>query len=75
MAKSSSIHRTYWLQDVAYGMGRVIPPEGDSVYDASPIVGLKLIRLGFHPVIFRSMIKGAENYIEQWKEYVKKNRI
>ena len=53
-------------------MGRVIPPKGDSTYDASPIVGLKLIRLGFHPVIFRSMVNGAENYIDQWKEYVKK---
>lgn len=75
MVKSSSIHRTYWLHDVAYGMGRVIPPEGDIVYDASPIVGLKLIRLGFSPVVELTKASNSEIGIDYWKDYVKKNRL
>lgn len=73
MAKSSSIHRTYWLQDVAYDSGRVAC--GIRVYDAIPTVGLKLLRLGFNPVLERAMLFNSEFNINRWKDYVKKNRL
>ena len=75
MAKSSSIHRTYWLQDVSCGMGRVNCYEDHAVYDASPIVGLKLLRLGFRPILERTMLSNSELNINRWKDYVKKNRL